>query len=100
MTALRQLSAICLAAVVAACTDSPSGLVRSQHSPRQGPYKPRTRVYYVAAENGHWNYAPLGTDPVFGRALPEPWGVQTVYPKRHYVQYTDGSFATPVPQPQ
>lgn len=62
-------------------------------------YQPRTRSYYVAAEEVNWNYAPLDSDPVFGRPLPEPWGLQTVYPKQRYVQYTDASFSTPVPQP-
>jgi len=41
-----------------------------------------------------WNYAPLDSDPVFGRPLPEPWGVQTVYAKQRYVQYADGTFTT------
>ena len=56
-------------------------------------------IYYVAAEDVDWNYAPLDSDPVFGRPLPEPWGVQTVYAKQRYVQYTDGTFTTTVPQP-
>jgi hypothetical protein len=30
-------------------------------------YVPRTRVYYMAAEDIDWNYAPLGVDPVMGR---------------------------------
>jgi FtsP/CotA-like multicopper oxidase with cupredoxin domain len=63
------------------------------------PAGPRTRIYYLAAEDVNWDYAPLRTDPVFGRPLPTPWGHQTVYRKQHYVQYTDNSFSTPVPQP-
>jgi FtsP/CotA-like multicopper oxidase with cupredoxin domain len=62
-------------------------------------YVPRTRVYYIAAEDTAWNYAPLGTDPVRGQPLPQPWGTRTVYPKERYVQYFDGSFTTPIPQP-
>jgi FtsP/CotA-like multicopper oxidase with cupredoxin domain len=65
---------------------------------RHGAYQPRTRVYYVAAEDVDWNYAPLGRDPVMGRPLPAPWGRQTVYHKQHYVGYTDATFTTPIPQ--
>lgn len=60
---------------------------------------PQTRTYYVAAEPVHWNYMPLGTDPVFERDLPAPWGDSLVYPKLRYVEYTDATFATPKPQP-
>ena len=62
-------------------------------------YQPRTRTYYVAAEEVTWNYAPLGTDPAFGQPLPSPWGDQLEYLKDRYVQYTDASFTTQVPQP-
>lgn len=57
-----------------------------------GAHVPRTRVYYIAAEDVDWNYAPLGRDPVLGRPLPAPWGTKTVYQKQHYVGYTDGTF--------
>lgn len=66
---------------------------------RTAAYVPRTRVYYVAAEDVQWDYAPLRTDPLFDRPVPEPWGQQTVYAKQRYVQYTDGTFTTPTPQP-
>lgn len=65
----------------------------------QRRYVPRTRVYFIAAEDVAWNYAPLGRDPVFGKPLTAPWGVQTVYAKQHYVQYTDSTFGALVPQP-
>ena len=58
-----------------------------------------TRVYYLAAEDVNWDYAPLGTDPVFDRPLQRPWGRQTVYRKQRYIQYTDNTFSTTVPQP-
>lgn len=63
------------------------------------PYRPRTRVYYVAAEDIVWNYAPQGRDPALGPQLAQPWGARTVYRKQHYVQYADSTFQTPVPQP-
>jgi FtsP/CotA-like multicopper oxidase with cupredoxin domain len=59
----------------------------------------RDRTYYVAAENVDWNYAPLGRDPIFDRALPEPWGLRVVYPKLQYIEYTDATFATRVVAP-
>ncbi|HEV8305740.1 MAG TPA: multicopper oxidase domain-containing protein [Gemmatimonadales bacterium] len=97
MRTRRSLLLACLAAALVDCTDvgGPSLLV----TPPGRPYVPRTRVYYIAAEDVDWNFAPLGSDPVFGQPLPEPWGVQTVYPKQRYVQYTDATFTTPVPQP-
>jgi len=63
------------------------------------PYVPRTRTYYVAAEDTLWDYAPLGKDPVFDRPLAEPWGKRTRYPKQRYVGYTDSTFTTPLPAP-
>jgi FtsP/CotA-like multicopper oxidase with cupredoxin domain len=92
--ALRMLGVLLL---IAGC-DNPTR-VSDPNFQATGRYQPRTRTYYVAAEAVNWNYAPLGTDPVFGQALPDPWGAQTVYPKVRYVGYTDGSFTTPVPAP-
>jgi FtsP/CotA-like multicopper oxidase with cupredoxin domain len=85
------------AAILVDCTDvaAPSSRVNTIDN----MYVPSTRWYYVAAEDVDWDYAPLGTDPVMAQPLPEPWGLQTVYPKQRYVQYTDETFTTPVPQP-
>jgi len=83
----------------AGCRDTSGGSVSPVEQGRPARYTPTTRIYYVAAEDVDWNYAPLDSDPVFGRPLPEPWGVQTVYAKQRYVQYTDGTFTTTVPQP-
>jgi FtsP/CotA-like multicopper oxidase with cupredoxin domain len=62
-------------------------------------YKGQTRTYYVAAEPVDWNYAPDGSDPVFGGPVPSPWGDSLVYAKIRYIGYTDGSFTTQLPQP-
>lgn len=75
------------------------GLVALVGAVRRDRYVPRTRVYYVAAEDIDWNYAPQGTDPVMGRPLSAPWGIKTTYHKQHYVRYTDGTFTTPIAQP-
>lgn len=63
-------------------------------------YVPRTRTYYVAAENVQWDYAPLGKDPMMGMALPSPWGDQTVYDKVRFVEYSDETFTKKKAQPQ
>lgn len=62
-------------------------------------YAPRTRQYFLAAEHVEWNYAPLGRDPVMNRDIPAPFGDQLTYEKVRYIQYTDATFTTPVPQP-
>ena len=70
--------------------------------------QPRTRHYYIAAEDVQWDYAPRG-NPMHGSAEhgdDEPhhglgeWGEQTVYDKTRYVAYTDASFTEKVPQPE
>ena len=88
------------AALAAACTDHPSGPAPLSNPQRATPYIPHTRIYYLAAEDTSWNYAPLGRDPVYDRALPAPWGTATVYAKAHYVQYSDSTFTTRIPQPE
>ena len=35
---------------------------------------PRTRTYYIAAENTTWNYAPTSKDQMTGKPVPAPWG--------------------------
>ena len=60
---------------------------------------PRTRTYYIAAENTTWNYAPTGKDQMTGKPVPAPWGKQVVYKKVRYFEYTDDSFTQKKPQP-
>jgi FtsP/CotA-like multicopper oxidase with cupredoxin domain len=62
----------------------------------------RTRVYYLAAEETTWDYAPSGTSLVHphpGGRIPRPWGAQTRWRKVRYVEYTDDRFATKKAQP-
>lgn len=65
-----------------------------------GNYVPQTRMYFIAAEHVEWNYAPLGRDPVFDQPIPEPFGEQLEYEKIRYIEYTDDTFTTLVPQPE
>ncbi len=65
-----------------------------------------TRTYYVAAEEGLWDYAPSGTEQMMGRPFtPDdsvfvasgPDRIGRVYLKARYVEYTDSTFTTPKP---
>ncbi len=63
------------------------------------PVQAAVREYWIAAEKTSWNYAPSG------RNLIEPddglgeWGQTLTYTKYRYIGYSDGSYATPLPQP-
>lgn len=63
-------------------------------------YTPRTRTYYIAAEEVEWDYAPSGKDLIKNKAVPHPWGMKTEYEKVRYIEYTDGSFKTKKEQPE
>jgi hypothetical protein len=56
-----------------------------------------TREYFIAAEEVVWDFAPSGQNLVHGGDIPKPF--RTRWKKSHYVQYTDGSFATAAPVP-
>ncbi|HZU33493.1 MAG TPA: multicopper oxidase domain-containing protein [Candidatus Angelobacter sp.] len=57
------------------------------------------REYFIAAEEVTWNFAPSGRDLLYNRPIP-PLYSKTVYPKLHYVEYTDKTFSVPRPQPE
>ena len=61
---------------------------------------PQVREYWVAAENVMWNFAPSGKNLIKPSEGLGPWGVTLEYPKYRYIQYTDGSYTTKVPQPE
>jgi len=65
----------------------------------QPPDPARTRHYYIAAENVQWDFMPAGKDEVCG--MPVPLAVETAHQawRVRYVQYTDGTFTKPIPQP-
>jgi len=62
--------------------------------------KPRVRLYYIAAEDVMWNYAPGGRN-LTGTPGPEnEAGINsTTYRKAVYHEYTDGTFTTLKPRP-
>lgn len=68
---------------------------------------PRTRTYYIAADEVAWDYVPGGRDEIAGRpyidsaffakATSRP--VSTIYQKVLYREYTDSTFRTLSPRP-
>ncbi len=71
------------------------------------PVAPRTRTYYIAADEVSWDYVPGGRDEIAGRpyvdsaffASTKPRAVNTVYRKVLYREYTDSTFQTLKPRP-
>lgn len=66
------------------------------------------RVYYIAAEETAWDYAPTGRDMMTETAFGDdqkvfvartPTSIGRTYVKALYRAYTDASFATPKPRP-
>ncbi len=73
-----------------------------------GTYTPQTRVYYIAAEELPWNYAPSGKDQITGKAFDDtsnvfvkngPDRIGSTYIKALYREYTDATFTTLKPRP-
>jgi hephaestin len=77
-------------------------------APRHAPPRPRTRTYYIAADQVPWDYVPGGVNGItgapyadtafFDSAAPRP--VSTVYQKVLYRAYTDSTFTTLQPRPE
>ncbi|MEO8945099.1 MAG: multicopper oxidase domain-containing protein [Gemmatimonadaceae bacterium] len=79
-------------------------------SPREtglSPVAPRTRTYYIAADEVDWDYVPGGRDEIADRpyadsaffASAKPKEVSTVYHKVLYREYVDSTFRTLKPRP-
>ena len=76
-------------------------------SRNQAAVQPRTRTYYIAADEVAWDYVPGGRDEIAGRpyidsaffakATSRP--VSTIYQKALYREYTDSTFRTLSPRP-
>jgi FtsP/CotA-like multicopper oxidase with cupredoxin domain len=74
---------------------------------RQAAPGPRTRTYFIAADEVSWDYVPGGRDEIagtaytdtafFAKAKPRP--MSTVYKKMLYREYTDSTFRTLKPRP-
>jgi FtsP/CotA-like multicopper oxidase with cupredoxin domain len=66
-----------------------------------------TRIYYIAADDVEWDYAPSGKNLITGGpfegdaaffATPSPMGLGRVYKKTVYREYTDDTFRTLKPR--
>lgn len=69
------------------------------------PVGAQTRQYYIAAEDGTWDFAPSGKNLVHCAEtapceIPEPWTNSHVFPATRFIQYQDAEFKTSVPQPE
>src|SRR5438093_6179556 len=96
---------IALVAVITGCgvagtvgnASSHAAMTSSPTSVRGG----RSRIYYIAADEAAWNYAPSGGDLITGKPLgpaEDTWTrrgpdrIGHVYRKALYREYTDGTF--------
>lgn len=64
------------------------------------PAQAAVREYWIAAEKTPWNYAPSGQNLINPEDGLGVWGRTLVYTKYRYIGYTDGSWSTPLPQPE
>ncbi|MGZ5055799.1 MAG: multicopper oxidase domain-containing protein [Methylobacter sp.] len=64
------------------------------------PAQSAVREYWVAAEKVSWSYAPSGQNLIHPEDGLGVWGKTQVYTKYRYIGYTDGSWSTPLPQPE
>ena len=90
---------VCLVLIILVCRSYANRTLGDTSQKITGSYQPRTRTYYIAAEDVVWDYAPDRKDPYTGIAIPKKWGYQTQYQKVRYIEYTDDTFTTKKPQP-
>ncbi|MBP6059017.1 MAG: multicopper oxidase domain-containing protein [Nitrosomonas sp.] len=64
------------------------------------PVQAVVREYWVAAEKTSWNYAPSGKNLINLDDGLGVWGQTLIYTKYRYIGYADGSYKTPLPQPE
>jgi FtsP/CotA-like multicopper oxidase with cupredoxin domain len=100
------LAAICLTAAFAllgraAASNTPVAATATT-------YVPQTRIYYVAADEVRWNYAPDGKNDITGKAFDDtantyvkrgPLRIGSTYIKALYREYTDATFTHLKPIP-
>lgn len=77
------------------------GMQSARAAGAEAEHAGKTRVYYIAADEVEWNYAPSGRDEAMGMAFdaiardftqPGPHQIGSVYKKAIYREYTDGTF--------
>jgi FtsP/CotA-like multicopper oxidase with cupredoxin domain len=102
--ALASVGAV-VAAVAAALLLMPPSSAQPAAAPT---YQPQQRVYYLAADEVRWNYAPQGKNGITGQPFDEQAAVFTkrgrtrigsTYLKALYQAYTDATFTQLAPRP-
>ncbi len=87
--------------LIAACVCS-LGVAFGQNGTHSTIPRPQTRLYYVAADEVEWDYAPGSADPMTGKPFEGmakvytergPHRIGKVYRKALYREYTDSTFA-------
>lgn len=100
---LHNLTTLAACCVVAALSMSAVAAF-AEHSGHAG----KTRVYYIAADEVEWNYAPSGMNEAMGMpfgpvgqmfADPGPGRIGRIYNKAIYRQYTNATFTKLKPRP-
>ncbi len=93
---VTSLKCVCALILLAACGAGGGGRA------------PGTRIYYIAADEVDWDYAPSGRDLITGAPFrgisahymePAPGRVGRVWHKAIYREYTDSTFQTIKPRP-
>lgn len=90
------------AAVALLALTAPVPLPAQETSP-----SPKTRTYYIGADEVEWDYVPGGRDMIAGEvladsfrfAVADPVPARTTYKKALYREYTDETFTTLKPRP-
>ncbi len=97
-----------LAVAVSVCLLFPWPGAAHQRSLVSDEIRPRTRTYYIAAEEVDWTYVPSGHDLAIS-GLPDDFSTdpaargtidpnQTTYRKARFLEYTDATFTTLKPR--
>src|SRR3954463_14416191 len=98
-----------LSILLAAAVGAAMPTIGHAHDGRLHPPPPagRTRVYYIAADEVIWDYAPSGTNQISGKPFEgiqllwtarAPQQIGSKYRKALYREYTDSSFSTLKPR--
>ena len=90
---------VCLVLIILVCRSYGNRISGNTSQKISGSYQPRTRTYYIAAEDVVWDYAPDAKDPYTGTNVPIQWAYPTRYQKMRYIEYTDDTFTTKKSQP-
>jgi len=101
------ITAATVVAVTLLASPDPA-LPASAQSAAAAVYQPQNRVYYLAADEVRWNYAPDGKNDITGRPFDDeaavftkqgPLRIGSTYVKALYRQYTDATFTHLAPTP-